>query len=483
MRYLKICSTAVIALSCMLMFPVFDALADEDRYYPHPDTYAPTRMELDKAKSMYDDPRPFMVDMNPLKILPKVMIDDLTFDVDEMKKQWSELVGFKAPDLVGKIAPHIKPGKYTYQNVQNDPEFQKLFPPELLDQIGPAGPPNVGKIAEFTIIPTQQYYWSLPICEATRRNLGKTKLDEDGYIIVESWESGYPFPKPSGKHKAMQVMYNYEKRQFSWGQSFWHYSKDWGYTKSLAEDSKVLSLHRRLQLGGRCAIKPYGFIDEIAEKKREFTATQLYFPEPRDSAGLMGHMKLYQDPDAYDVYMMYIPSLRRIRKMSTSDRQDPMLGSDAIYDDINYKISKVSFPFKYEITDEREYLVLSYCKDGSEYFDKENKGYHNVVMERRPYYRVKMTQLDPSYVYSTRILYVDKETFIETLKVSYDQKGRLYRYSYHQEIVHPEMGMTAWCRQVVHDRIDTHSTINMSYQLPASWKRMEMTLHNQARRK
>ena len=126
---------------------------------------------------------------------------------------------------------------------------------------------------------------------------------------------------------------------------------------------------------------------------------------------------------------------------------------------------------------------MAYSKDGSEYLDKEDKGFHNMVFERRPCYRIKMTQLDPSYVYSYRILYVDMETFIDLVKISYDQKGRLYRYSYHQEMFHPEMGMTAWNRQVLHDRIDTHSTANLSYQLPASWTRKDMTLQAKARRK
>ena len=49
---------------------------------------------------------------------------------------------------------------------------------------------------------------------------------------------------------------------------------------------------------------------------------------------------------------MYIPSLRRIRKLSATDSQDPVMGQDVIYDDNEgwmQKISPVRYPYKYEI--------------------------------------------------------------------------------------------------------------------------------------
>ena len=53
-------------------------------------------------------------------------------------------MGFRAPDLVGKIAPEIKPGKYTYKDVQNNPGFKQLMWPDLYKRIKPGGPPMPG---------------------------------------------------------------------------------------------------------------------------------------------------------------------------------------------------------------------------------------------------------------------------------------------------------------------------------------------------
>ena len=132
--------------------------------------------------------------------------------MEEAKRQTAELVGFKSPDVVGKIAPEIKPGKYTYQDLEKSSGLKELFPPELQLHIRAAGPPLPCSIEEFEIIPTIQLYWYMRLCEATKQNLGKTKLDKDGYIVPRSWQGGYPFPRPSGELKAQQLYYSFEKR-------------------------------------------------------------------------------------------------------------------------------------------------------------------------------------------------------------------------------------------------------------------------------
>ena len=78
--------------------------------------YKITSEELEKAKADFDDPRPLFKELSYKKILPPEVYGKLIFDVEEMKKLWAECVGFKSPDVVGKIAPEIKPGKYSYMD-------------------------------------------------------------------------------------------------------------------------------------------------------------------------------------------------------------------------------------------------------------------------------------------------------------------------------------------------------------------------------
>ena len=235
-----------------------------------------------------------------------------------------------------------------------------------------------------------------------------------------------------------------------------------------------------MTFAGRSFMEPHGYVDEIAEKKLEKSCTLLNYLEPRDSAGTMVYLKVYLDPNTPDLNMVYIPSMRRIRRMSTSDTQDPIMGSDAIYDDLNYKISKIRFPFEYDVLEEREYLVPSFTLDSSEYLTKGNvelRGVPALKFERRPVIVLEMKQTDPSYIYSKRHLFIDAELFVEHGAANFDQKGRLYRSMCKYRQWYPEMGMVCWGPgTVLRDHIELHSTINRSYQLPAYWNRVNLSI-------
>jgi hypothetical protein len=78
---------------------------------PGPDGYS---FYTTKYKKQFDDPTDLFV-ARPLKsILPPEIDEIMTFDKEKIKKETAELLSFSAPEVVGKIAPEIKPGKYTY---------------------------------------------------------------------------------------------------------------------------------------------------------------------------------------------------------------------------------------------------------------------------------------------------------------------------------------------------------------------------------
>ncbi|MBW2144128.1 MAG: hypothetical protein JRG75_07010, partial [Deltaproteobacteria bacterium] len=113
---------------------------------PHPDTYLNHANESYKLKKITDDPTD-LIAAYPLKdALPPEIYRLMTFDVEEAKRQTAEILGFKSPELVGNIAPEIKPGKYTYKDVEKSPVLKELFPPEFRSFIKPGGPPLIASI-------------------------------------------------------------------------------------------------------------------------------------------------------------------------------------------------------------------------------------------------------------------------------------------------------------------------------------------------
>jgi len=478
MRRLEI--PLVFLLGCFLAATFGPPVVGADNI-PHPKTYVPTLAQVEKYKGFYDDPRPILKTFGPKQVLPPELYTRLSYDVEKMKNLWAEVVGFSAPDVVNRIAPEIKPGTYTHEDLEKYPGLKNLMYPNLYNRIKPGQPPFAGNIPEFEIIPTRQYYWALPIALATKQNDGKAQLDQDGYLIPETWISGYPFPKPSGEFKAQQIMYNIEKRYSDWSMSYYVASRMHGFTKGLEMDRDSTLYGYGIRLAGRVVMEPYGWFDKRAEGRGEFKVLIMYFTAPRDMEGAVQTGLYYLDPKKTDQIMLHLPSIRRIRKMSGTDTQDQMAKADQTYDDLqgfSQKLSPTRYPYKYKVIEEREYLVRAPTLDGSEYISSKGIEFRNVKMERRPIYVVELTQLDPNYVYGRRIFYIDKETFAFYHIGNYDRKGQLYRTFNMNWSFLPEMGGTSWCGalNLTVDHLESHSSATYAYELPAFWDRGDFGL-------
>jgi len=466
---------------CMGVAFLPGSIQAEEFNIPHPSTYLPTYAEILKHKEQYDDPRPYLTNFGPKQVLPAELYEKLCYDIDEMKNKWAEVVGFKASELVGTIAPEITPGKYACQDKDKYPGLKELMWPLLYERFAPGGPPHGGNIPEFELVPTRQYYWALPVATATLENMGKTKLDDQGYPDWTTWKSGYPFPRPSGEFKAQQIMYNVERRYLAWDGSFYMTGAFHGYTKNLKRDFDGIGDVTHIKLAGRLLMEPYGWFDERAKERGEYRAFVMGFLAPRDVAGAAQSALYYLDINTADQLMMYIPSLRRIRKMSATDSQDPMMGQDGIYDDnegFMQKLSPTRYPYTYAIVEEKEFLVPAPTWDGAEYISSEGLEFRGLKFERRPLYVVKLAQQDPNYVYSARIFYIDKETFNYVHIENFDRKGRLYRTFDTNYGWHPEMGMSSWFGTLdLHaDHIDQHCSVQQYFQVPAFWGREDVSL-------
>lgn len=448
---------------------------------PHPDSYLPHPTEINKMKSLVDDDKDLMA-TNPLKaILPPEIYEHMTFDIDEAERQTAEIIGFKSPDVVGKISPEIKAGRYTSNDLEKYPGLKELFPPELLLHIRPGGPPFAAGIPEFEIIPTRQLYWFLRLCKITRNNLGKTKLDKDGYIVPRSWQGGVPFPQPSGKFKAQQVYYNFEKRVVHFDTCYFIKSETMAFDRNLTRDKYSLTASSNIKFMGRTLFPPYGWFDEHAKLNGEFQSYSSTTLKPRSLRGTVLLNNKYDDPDKINQWMMYVSSLRRIRKMNPTDTQEP--AGDLTYDDLSHisqKITPKKYPYKFEIIAEREYLMPVQYNTAKTWIDSNGLVLRKMQFMRRPCYVLQMTQLDPNYIYSRRIIYIDKEYFISTLSANYDHKQRLHRSQVYFRTYMKDTGQISsyGAISLFFDHHDLHSTFSMPVAFPAPFERKEFSIQN-----
>ena len=448
--------------------------------------YELTEQQLMAEKSAWDDPRPIV----PIakKLLPPAVYKSFCHDIGKMQELQAKVVGFKSPDLVGKIAPEITPGKYTYQDKGNKPGLKALMIPLLYDQFfTKGGPPLAGCFPEIEVVPTRQVYNTLPELELTLKNLGKTKQDARGFIDWKTWDGGIPFPKPSGSNriKAMQILYNFLYHHFGVDDYVYLGGGD-GYDKNFRQLSTVKGFGYSMTTAGRVSNPPYGWLDKRAKDQGELSVLQMVYFLPRDVYGNATQLLTKLPLEEPNLLWAYAAALRRIRKLSGTDSQDTTTGVNAILDDangFNRKISPTVYPNEYTILEEREFLAPAYDTEGKYYYTHDkNVIMRNFKFERRPMYVIDVKSLDPSYVYSHSLLYVDKETFDVILNIGYDRMNRMWRSGSVYYLFNPEIAWRIQTLTPCYNYLTVQSSIGLNVCVPVTYlKREDLSLANLGR--
>ncbi len=453
--------------------------------------YQASIKDITDIKDVIDDPAPFYIDSNYFKVfIPDEVWEQLIHDPEESRAAWEKAIGFRAKDLVGKIAPEIKPGKYTLADKEKYPfkELMTEYHYKRFNAPGTEGLPNhIGMYTEIEVIETQQLWYAKPLAEATIENMGKTQLDEEGYIKPETYISGFPFPRPAGEHVPMQLLYNWQKR-FKDHENTANYDLTIGVNGRGKIDHRGTAHYTVLRLEGRVLLPPYGWFDDRAEKNGEEQIRMFTIFSPRDLFGNVYHITAYNDPKKDRNFLAYVNFLRRIRKISSTDSQDQAVGQDISFDDaegFSQALRPDRYPYKCRVIAEREFLVPAYTFDASDYLDsKDGWKWKGLKFERRPMWVIEMVQQDKNYLYSKRVGYFDKETLLPQLWELYDQKGRYYRTIDRVWGMVVPMGYINSVHNNNCDWLDTHCTLTFGPAYPALWlDRKDMSLRSMMKAK
>ncbi len=136
---------------------------------------------------------------------------------------------------------------------------------------------------------------------------------------------------------------------------------------------------------------------EIKQFTRDFGDVEksiMFFLSPADVADTSFMNWSYADSSDDDQWI-YLPSLRRVRRISSDDKSDRFMGSDFTYDDLGDR---------HPDDDEHE-LLREETIDGKEC------------------YVVESTPKEPDYMYSRTVTWIEKDTYIGVKKEFYDEYG------------------------------------------------------------
>jgi hypothetical protein len=266
--------------------------------------------------------------------------------------------------------------------------------------------------------------------EATERYAGQTQLAPDGRSLL-GYVAGLPFPviDPNDPQVARKIMWNYEHRPF--------YTDDLDArnfdadTGSISDQPMAVERHymidhlRALFYNGRLYVDPKPVLPTEPGVRLKFSLHPLL--EPFDLKGAGFSSVRYLDPDRQDDTWLYLPQLRRVRRLSSAARSDALLGQDTDVDSYGGYAGQVPW-FEWRFLGEKTVLAsfhaqhfpVQYCPGGGDFVFCDD-------WEPREVYVIEGTPLSPQYSFGKRVLFVDKQTFFIAYSDMYDRAMQLWK--------------------------------------------------------
>jgi hypothetical protein len=302
--------------------------------------------------------------------------------------------------------------KITSANVD---EVKDLLPESFYNSMK-----DVGKFGDswFEIVPYKSVSPSPGNIEMTKKYYGQTKVGSSGEIL--GYISGVPFPDTKD---STEMAHNFRTRSF--GDQYTNHDNAWIVDGRLKYDMNSEITNSLMFFAGRTDMPE---VPELANNPKQiwraFTMLQLQPPETRNMRIMEIH---YKDTlKAYDSWF-WMPSIRRVRRRSTSERQDAQGGADyCAYDNMGWDGPVQANTYKY--LGQQDMLMSRHNDPAKLQHTPGDCLFDGTQRERVKMHVVEATSKDPNFLYSKMVWYLDPETWQMLYSDRYDRTGKLWKW-------------------------------------------------------
>ncbi len=143
-------------------------------------------------------------------------------------------------------------------------------------------------------------------------------------------------------------------------------------------------------------------VRKIKQFTKDFGSVEksiMFFTAPADVKNTSFMNWSYDDPSKSDDQWIYLPALKKVKRISSESKSDYFMGSDFTYDDLGDR----------KLDDDTHKLLREETIDGVDYY----------VVESIP--------KDEDYMYSKTVTWIRKDNFIGLKKEFYDEDGELLK--------------------------------------------------------
>jgi hypothetical protein len=300
---------------------------------------------------------------------------------------------------------------------------------------------------KLEIGPTQRDYTPAKEYQAaTERFKGQPRIGPDSSL--ENYTAGLPFPADTIDCKndpqaALKIMWDHD---YLWNgdgarASFFYSYWDRGEQLPLYYQgtAKTILLSHRVE---KEYLDSNGGDLFRGEKRKNAFGVQV--DAPFDARGIMLLSYRYKSTDGprdqakNDDTWVYVPTLRRVRRISSAQRTDAVAGTDFTFDDLG-SFAGIVPQYDWTCMGEKRMIapmntkVKAYPYDKDHNFGPYGLSYADDRWELRDTWIIKMKPKNADHPYSYKIIYLDKQTLDALYSFAYDQKEELWKIIWHNK--------------------------------------------------
>jgi hypothetical protein len=270
-----------------------------------------------------------------------------------------------------------------------------------------------------------------PYREATEKYAGQVTLSPDGTSLINHI-AGKPFPTIDSNDPwiATKLMFNFGAAIAIDDSDTRNFDCDTGQVghdgSPLKVEKHFLIDHiRRLFFRERLVVDPK---PEMPNRDRARFKEALYpLIEPFDLKGTGFTFTRYIENTRQDDTWLYLPQLRRVRRLSSAQRSDALFGQDTDADSFEGYQGNIAW-MTWKLIGEQKVLGTMHAESLPVVWGKPSGDVlHDDVWEPRDVWILEGVSKLPQYAYSKRVIFLDKEVFRVPFTDMYDPAGELWK--------------------------------------------------------
>lgn len=192
-------------------------------------------------------------------------------------------------------------------------------------------------------------------------------------------------------------------------------------------ERRLVQVYHRVYLNHLAMLPDRGYKVDASNSDKRYFKDYISFVEPFDVQGTTFVVERSSDPLEEDQVNSYLPTQRRVRRLSAEERADRFMGSNYTLDDFEGFSGRV-MDYEWTWLGQKEMLHVADSREPELRFGGAQS---NVAIDRwqvRPTFVVELKPRWSGHPMSAKVLLVDQQTWTPTAAFVFDREGKLWRY-------------------------------------------------------